>query len=120
MAPAALLAEERVMRGVPRELSTRRPDGMVASSRAADWPPARRAFTATGTLSDRTTEDPVQFALGSWQLHLRRRMSDEPPPAKAAWARLLERSYDTIGYLEQNVSPRLALECFLLECRRAS
>jgi len=70
--------------------------------------------------SDRTTEDPVQFALGSWQLHLRRRMSDEPPPAKAAWARLLERSYDTIGYLEQNVSPRLALECFLLECRRAS
>src|SRR5215471_6492717 len=50
MAPAALLAEERVVRGVPRELSTRRPDGMVASSRAADWPPSRRAFTATGTL----------------------------------------------------------------------
>jgi DNA polymerase-3 subunit delta' len=70
--------------------------------------------------SDRSTEEPVLFALGSWQLHLRRRMSDEPPPAQAVWARLLERSYDTIGYLEQNVSPRLALECFLLECRRAS
>jgi DNA polymerase-3 subunit delta' len=67
--------------------------------------------------SDRTTEDPVQFALGSWQLHLRRRMVDEPPPAQGRWARLLERSYDTLGYLEQNVSPRLALECFLLEAR---
>ncbi|HKA50173.1 MAG TPA: hypothetical protein VKK19_11345 [Candidatus Dormibacteraeota bacterium] len=70
--------------------------------------------------SDRGTEDPVLFALGSWQLHLRRRMTYEPTPAKACWARLLERSYDTLGYLEQNVSPRLALECFLLECRRAS
>jgi DNA polymerase III subunit delta' len=70
--------------------------------------------------SDRSTEDPVLFALGSWQLHLRRRMGDEPPPAQARWARLLERSYDTLGYLEQNVSPRLALECFLLECRKAS
>jgi hypothetical protein len=35
------------------------------------------------------------------------------------WARLLERSYDVVGYHEQNVSPRLALEVFLLECRRA-
>jgi DNA polymerase-3 subunit delta' len=70
--------------------------------------------------SDRTAEDPVQFALGSWQLHLRRRMLDEPPPAQARWARLLERSFDTLGYLEQNVSPRLALECFLLDCRRAA
>ena len=70
--------------------------------------------------SDRTTEDPVLFALGSWQLHLRGRMTDEPPPGQANWARLLELSYDTLGYLEQNVSPRLALECFLLECRRAS
>ncbi len=69
--------------------------------------------------SDRTAEDPVQLALGSWQLHLRRRMLDEPPPARARWARLLEQSYDTLGYLEQNVSPRLALECFLLDCRRA-
>jgi DNA polymerase-3 subunit delta' len=69
--------------------------------------------------SERTTEDPLLFAMGSWQLRLRRRMLDEPPPAKARWARLLERSYDTLGYLEQNVSPRLALECFLLEARRA-
>jgi DNA polymerase-3 subunit delta' len=70
--------------------------------------------------SDRATEDPVLFALGGWQLHLRRRMLAEPPPAMGAWARLLELSYDTLGYLEQNVSPRLALECFLLDCRRAS
>ena len=71
--------------------------------------------------SERSVEDPVLFALGSWQLHLRRRMLDEPgPAARAGWASLLERSYDTLGYLEQNVSPRLALECFLLECRRAS
>jgi len=69
--------------------------------------------------SDRGVEDPVLFALGSWQLHLRRRMLDEPSPAMGRWARLLERSYDTMGYLEQNVSPRLALECFLLECRTA-
>jgi hypothetical protein len=68
--------------------------------------------------SDRTAEDPVLFALGSWQLHLRRRMIDDAPAARARWARLLERSYDTAGYLEQNVSARLALECFLLECRR--
>ena len=70
--------------------------------------------------SERAVEDPVLFALGSWQLHLRRRMIDDPPPGQARWATLLERSYDTLGYLEQNVSPRLALECFLLECRRAS
>lgn len=76
--------------------------------------------------SDRTTEDPLLFALGSWQLRLRQRMLEEPAPfssfgrdRRARWARLLERSYDTLGYLEQNVSPRLALECFLLECRRA-
>jgi DNA polymerase III, delta subunit len=69
--------------------------------------------------SERTAEDPVQFALGSWQLHLRRRMLDEPAPGQARWARLLEQSYDTLGYLEQNVSARLALECFLLECRLA-
>jgi len=69
--------------------------------------------------SDRSVEEPVQFALGSWQLHLRRRLLDDPPRRKARWARLLELSYDTLGYLEQNVSPRLALECFLLEARRA-
>jgi DNA polymerase III subunit delta' len=69
--------------------------------------------------SDRAVEDPVLFALGSWQLHLRRRMVDEPSRAMGRWAQLLERSYDMLGYLEQNVSPRLALECFLLECRTA-
>ncbi len=68
--------------------------------------------------SDRSLEDPVQFALGAWQLHLRRRMLSASTPG--VWARLLERSFDTAGYLEQNVSPRLALEVFLLECRRAS
>jgi hypothetical protein len=46
-------------------------------------------------------------------------MLDEPPAAMGPWAWLLERSFDTLGYLEQNVSPRLALECFLLDCRRA-
>jgi len=68
--------------------------------------------------SERADEDPVQFALGSWQLRLRQRMVEEVGSARARWARLLELSYDTLGYLEQNVSPRLALECFLLECRR--
>jgi len=68
--------------------------------------------------SDRSTEDPVQFALGAWQLHLRRRMLAAARPAP--FAHLLERSYDTVGHLEQNVSVRLALEVFLLECRRAS
>jgi DNA polymerase-3 subunit delta' len=67
---------------------------------------------------DRSSEDPVLFALGSWQLHLRERMLAEHDPGP--WARMLELSFDTLGYLEQNVSPRLALECFLLECRRAS
>lgn len=70
--------------------------------------------------SGREGEDPVLVALGSWQLELRRRMAVEEPPGCARWARLLELSYDTLGYLEQNVSPRLALECFLLECRRAA
>ena len=32
---------------------------------------------------------------------------------------VIDHGYDTLGYLEQNVSPRLALECFLLEARRA-
>lgn len=81
---------------------------------AAELDSAQSAWRA----GDRTAEDPVQFALGAWQLHLRRRMLSAPRPAP--FARLLERSYDTVGHLEQNVSPRLALECFLLECRRAS
>ena len=67
---------------------------------------------------DRAGEDPALGALDSWQLHLRERMVSAPDPAR--WARMLELSFDTAGYLEQNVSPRLALECFLLECRRAS
>ncbi|TME17831.1 MAG: hypothetical protein E6I63_01870 [Chloroflexi bacterium] len=62
--------------------------------------------------------DPLLEALGSWQLELRRRLQHDSRPGP--WARLLELSYDTIGYHEQNVSPRLNLECFLLECRRAS
>lgn len=70
--------------------------------------------------SDRGSEDPIQLAVGAWQLHLRRQMVDAPCARAGRWARLLELSYDTLGYLEQNVSPRLALECFLLECRRAA
>ena len=34
------------------------------------------------------------------------------------WARLLELSYDTLGYLEQNVSPRLAFEALRAETQR--
>ncbi|HET7420239.1 MAG TPA: hypothetical protein VFL27_07645 [Candidatus Dormibacteraeota bacterium] len=65
-------------------------------------------------------EDPALFAMASWQLELRRRMLSAGGRAQGRWARLLELSYDTLGYLEQNVSPRLALETFLLECRKAS
>ena len=68
--------------------------------------------------SDKESEDPFVEALGSWQLEIRRRMVGDLHPA--TWARLLELSYDTLGHHEQNVSPRLNLECFLLECRRAS
>jgi DNA polymerase III subunit delta' len=65
-------------------------------------------------------ENPVDMALASWQLHLRQRMADDvQPQARARWARLLERSYDVVGYLEQNVSTRLALEVFLLEVAHA-
>jgi hypothetical protein len=65
-------------------------------------------------------EDPALFAIASWQIELRRRMLASRGREQGRWARLLELSYDTIGYLEQNVSPRLALETFLLECRKAS
>jgi len=65
---------------------------------------------------DRGQDDPVLLALTSWQLRLRERMLAAPAPGP--WARLLELSYDTLGYHEQNVSPRLALECFLLECAK--
>jgi DNA polymerase-3 subunit delta' len=65
-------------------------------------------------------EDPALFAIASWQIELRKRMLASRGPEQGRWARLIELSYDTLGYLEQNVSPRLALETFLLECRKAS
>lgn len=70
--------------------------------------------------SEGDVEDPALFAMASWQLDLRRRMLASTGRQQGRWARLLELSYDTLGYLEQNVSPRLALETFLLECRKAS
>jgi hypothetical protein len=70
--------------------------------------------------SEGEAEDPALFALASWQVELRRRMLASSGQELGRWARLVELSYDTLGYLEQNVSPRLALETFLLECRRAA
>jgi len=70
--------------------------------------------------SEGDEEDPALFAMASWQIELRRRMLGCRGREQGRWARLLELSYDTLGYLEQNVSPRLALETFLLECRKAS
>ena len=70
--------------------------------------------------SEGEVEDPALFALASWQVELRRRMLSTSGKEQGRWARLVELSYDTLGYLEQNVSPRLALETFLLECRKAS
>jgi hypothetical protein len=64
-------------------------------------------------------EDPALFAIASWQIELRRRMLASNGAEQGRWARLVELSYDTLGYLEQNVSPRLAFECFLLEASRA-
>jgi hypothetical protein len=70
--------------------------------------------------SEGDEEDPALFAIASWQIELRRRMLATRGREQGRWARLVELSYDTLGYLEQNVSPRLALETFLLECRKAS
>jgi DNA polymerase III subunit delta' len=70
--------------------------------------------------SEDDQEDPALFAIASWQIELRRRMLASGGREQGRWARLVELSYDTLGYLEQNVSPRLALETFLLECRKAS
>jgi len=70
--------------------------------------------------SEGQVEDPALFALASWQVELRRRMLSTRGKEQGRWARLVELSYDTLGYLEQNVSPRLALETFLPECRKAS
>ncbi len=68
--------------------------------------------------SEGDEEDPALFAMASWQLEIRRRMLASTGSEQGRWARLIELSYDTLGYLEQNVSPRLALETFLLEVRR--
>ncbi len=70
--------------------------------------------------SEAEAEDPALFAIASWQIELRKRMLGSRGREQGRWARLIELSYDTLGYLEQNVSPRLALETFLLECRKAS
>jgi DNA polymerase III subunit delta' len=99
--------------GAPRDVALR----VAAELDAAgwDWRKNGRAQPA-----EERGEDPVLFALATWQLYLRRRMMEEGHrPAQARWARLLERSFDVAGYLEQNVSPRLALEVFLLEARRS-
>ncbi|HEX6488611.1 MAG TPA: hypothetical protein VF137_07040 [Candidatus Dormibacteraeota bacterium] len=56
-------------------------------------------------------------AVTSWQLRLRERMNEGADASR--WAALLEQSFATLGHLEQNVSPRLALEVFLLECARS-
>jgi DNA polymerase-3 subunit delta' len=70
--------------------------------------------------SEGDEEDPALFAIASWQIELRRRMLASRGREQGRWARLIELSYDTLGYLEQNVSPRLAFETFLLEARRPS
>jgi DNA polymerase III subunit delta' len=93
----------------------------VALRLAADLDQAAGEWRRRGRSSssrDQFEENPVTFALSTWQLQLRRRMIEETrPQPKAKWARLLERTYDVLGYLEQNVSPRLAVEVFLLEAR---
>ncbi|MBO0743659.1 MAG: hypothetical protein J2P43_01475 [Candidatus Dormibacteraeota bacterium] len=82
---------------------------------------ARRQLSQAQEVQEENVDDPLELALTSWQLHLRRLMADEPVPARQArWARLLEATFDTLGYLEQNVSARLALECFLLDVSRAA
>lgn len=103
--------------GAPPDVALRLAAELDAS--VSEWRRAGRGPQAQG--GEGRGDDPLGFAIASWQLHLRRRMLDESrPAAQARWARLIERSFDTLGYLEQNVSPRLALECFLLEATRAA
>jgi DNA polymerase-3 subunit delta' len=86
----------------------------VALGLAAEIDSAQFAWRS----GEKVEDDPAMFAVNSWQLTIRGRMMAQSGKAAADWARLLESSYDTLGYLEQNVSPRLALESFLLEARR--
>jgi DNA polymerase III subunit delta' len=65
-------------------------------------------------------ESPIMLAVAAWQVRLRELMTTSAGPGLASWARLLERTYELVGQLEQNVNPRLALEVFLLEAGRAS